>query len=162
VCQGNGDKSSALLLATPRARSRSTVGLGATDIFTSRYPSQLSLATMPGARGNMPDLTSYNRWDSAFDFLTDGARTVNAFSRPYPTATIGVPTDVQFDIAKAEFRMVVRVCAEDAPVTLTAATTRHCTPSSHSTAYNPKPDPLRTRSFGPLYTLPQTSLLARC
>ena len=98
----------------------------------------------------MPDLTSYNRWDSAFDFLTDGARTVNAFSRPYPTATIGVPTDVQFDIAKAEFRMVVRVCAEDAPVTLTAATTRHCTPSSHSTAYNPKPEPPATEIFLPI------------
>jgi hypothetical protein len=153
VYQGNGDKSSALLLSTPRARSRSTVGVGVADIFTSRYPSQLSLATMPGAndeRGNIPDFTSFNRWDSAFDFLTDGARAVKAFSRPYPTATIGVATDVQFDIAKAEFRMVVRVCAEDAPVTLTAATTRPSTPSSHSTAYNPKPEPPATEIFLPI------------
>jgi Glycoside hydrolase family 5 C-terminal domain len=153
VYQGNGDKSSALLLSTPRARSRSTVGLGGTDIFTSRYPSQLSLATMPGAndeRGSMPDIASYSRWESTFDFLTDGARAVKAFSRPYPTATIGVPTDIQFDIAKAEFRMVVRVRAEDAPVNPSLVTTRPSTPSSHSTAYNSKVEPPATEIFLPI------------
>jgi hypothetical protein len=151
--QANGDKSSAMLLATPRARSRSMVGFVPTDIFSSRYPSQLSLATMTGAndeRGSMRDIAPYSRWDSAFDFLTDGARAVKAFSRPYPTATIGVPIDMQFDIAKAEFRMVVRVRAEDAPITISAATTRPSTPSSHSTAYNPKPEPPATEIFLPI------------
>ncbi|KAI0277438.1 glycoside hydrolase superfamily [Russula aff. rugulosa BPL654] len=127
VYQANLDKSSAMLLGTPRARSRSVVGFVPTDVFSSRYPSQLSLATMMGAneeRGSMPDNASFSRWDSAFDFLTDGARAVKAFSRPYPTATIGVPIDTQFDIAKAEFRMVVRVRAEDAPIVISAATTR--------------------------------------
>jgi len=153
VYQANGDKSSAMLLATPRARSRSMVGLVPADSFSSRYPSQLSLATMTGAndeRGSMPDIASYSRWDSAFDFLTDGARAVKAFSRPYPTATIGVPIDMQFDIAKAEFRMVVRVRAEDAPITISAATTRPSTPSSHSTGYNPKPEPAATEIFLPI------------
>lgn len=152
VYQNNGDKSSALLLSTPRARSRSTVGLGGIDIFTSRYPSQLSLATMPGAndeRSSIPDIASYSRWESTFDFLTDGARAVKAFSRPYPTATVGVPTDIQFDIAKAEFRMVVRVRAEDAPVN-SSVTTRPSTPSSHSTAYNPKVEPPATEIFLPI------------
>jgi glycosyl hydrolase family 5 len=153
VYQVNGDKSSAMLLATPRAPSGSTIGLGPTDIFASRYPSQLSLATIAGAndeRGSMPDSASFSRWDSAFDFLTDGARAVKAFSRPYPTATIGVPIDMQFDIAKAEFRMVVRVRAEDAPVTVSAATTRPSTPSSHSTTYNSKLEPPATEIFLPI------------
>lgn len=153
VYQANGDKSSAMLLATPRGRSRSMVGFSPTDVFSSRYPSQLSLATMAGAndeRGSMPDIASFNRWDSAFDFLTDGARAVKAFSRPYPTATIGVPIDMQFDIAKAEFRMVVRVRAEDAPITISVATSRPGTPSSHSTAYNPKPEPPATEIFLPI------------
>ena len=153
VYQANVDKSSAMLLATPRGRSRSTVGLVPSDIFSSRYTSQLSLATMTGAndeRGSIPDIASYSRWDSAFDFLTDGARAVKAFSRPYPIATIGVPIDMQFDIAKAEFRMVVRVRAEDAPITTSSVTTRPSTPSSHSTAYNPKPELPATEIFLPI------------
>jgi hypothetical protein len=153
VYQANGDKSSAMLLATPRSRSRSMVGFAPTDMFSSRYPSQLSLATMTGAndeRSSMPDIASSSRWDSAFDFLTDGARAVKAFSRPYPTATVGVPIDMQFDIAKAEFRMVVRVHAEDAPINISAATTRPGTPSSHSTTYNAKPEPLATEIFLPI------------
>lgn len=137
--QGGADNSSALLLAAHRAaRSRSTVGLGATGNFMPGDPSELSLATMPPAASDeprsMPDITSFRRWDTAFDFLTDGARAVKAFSRPYPIATVGVPTDIRFDIAKAEFRMVVRVRTEDAPVTLSReTTTRPGTPSSYST-----------------------------
>ncbi len=50
------------------------------------------------------------------DVLTDGARAVKAFSRPYPVASVETPIDIQFNISKAEFRMVVRVRAEDAPV----------------------------------------------
>ncbi|KAH9969237.1 hypothetical protein BJV74DRAFT_879887 [Russula compacta] len=122
--QGGVDNSSALLLA---ARSRSTVGLGATGNFMPGDPSELSLATMPPAANDeprsMPDITSFRRWNSAFDFLTDGARAVKAFSRPYPIATVG-----------AEFRLVVRVRTEDAPVALSReTTTRPGTPSSYST-----------------------------
>ncbi|KAH9958507.1 glycoside hydrolase superfamily, partial [Lactifluus volemus] len=110
VYQGNEDDSSALLLAAHRAiQSRGTVRLGATAV----------LATMPppaNDEGHKPDITSFSRWDSTFDFLTDGARAVKAFSRPYPIATVGIPVDIRFDIAKAEFRLVVRVCAEDAPL----------------------------------------------
>jgi len=95
-------------------------------------------------------IVSYGHWDSAFDFLTDGARAVKAFSRPYPTATIGVPIDMQFDIAKAEFRLVIRVRAEDALVAPSETTTRPSTPSSHSTTYNPKPEPPATEIFLPI------------
>jgi len=153
--QGNADKSSALLLAADRAaRSRSTVRLGTTGCFTPGYTSQLSLATIShpanDTQGSIPDVTSFNPWDSAFDFLTDGARAVKAFSRPYPTATVGIPTDIRFDIAKAEFRLVIRVRAEDAPLTFSSATIRPGTPSSHSTVDDPKAEPPATEIFLPI------------
>ncbi|KAI0255170.1 glycoside hydrolase [Lactifluus subvellereus] len=151
--QGNGDNSSALLLAAHRAaQSRSTVRLGATGGITPGYPSQLSLATMPLAANDearMPDITSFSRWGSAFDFLTDGARAVKAFSRPYPIATVGIPTDIRFDVAKAEFRLVVRVRAEDAPVSISATTTRPRTRSG-SSVDDPKVDPPATEIFLPI------------
>jgi hypothetical protein len=150
--QGNGDNSSALLLGAHRAtQSRSTVRLGATGGFTPGYPSQLSLATMPppaNDEGHKPDITSFSRWDSTFDFLTDGARAVKAFSRPYPIATVGIPVDIRFDIAKAEFRLVVRVRAEDAPLAVPSTTaTRPGTPSSVD---DPKVDPPSTEIFLPI------------
>lgn len=43
------------------------------------------------------------------DILTDGARAVGAFSRPYPTATVGVPTRIDFDIKSSVFKMTVEV-----------------------------------------------------
>jgi len=89
-------------------------------------------------------------WNSAFDFLTDGARAVKAFSRPYPTATVGIPTDIRFDIAKAEFRLVIRVRAEDAPVTFPSATIRPGTPSSHSSVDDSKAEPPATEIFLPI------------
>ncbi|KAH9857465.1 glycoside hydrolase [Lenzites betulinus] len=58
---------------------------------------------------------SFAHWDNAYDFLTDGARAVKAFCRPFPTAIVGVPKDIQFDISKAEFKLTVRVRPEDAP-----------------------------------------------
>jgi Glycoside hydrolase family 5 C-terminal domain len=58
-------------------------------------------------------ITSLSSWDNPLDFLTDGARAVSAFSRPYPTATVGVPIDMQFDISKAQFKLTVRVSPED-------------------------------------------------
>lgn len=156
VYQGSGDKSSALLLAAHRAaRSRSTVQLGATGSFTPGYPSQLSLATTPPAAndepGSLPDIRSFRRWDSAFDFLTDGARAVKAFSRPYPIATVGIPIDIRFDIAKAEFHLVVRVRSDDTPIFLSSAgPVRPGTPSSHSTVDGPKAEPSATEIFLPI------------
>ncbi len=155
--QGNEDKSSALLLAAHRAaQSRSTVRLGATGSFTPGYPSQLSLAITPLAtndeQGSLPDIRSFSRWESAFDFLTDGARAVKAFSRPYPIATVGIPVDIRFDINKAEFRLVIRVRADDAPVIISSAAATTClgTPSSHSSVDDPKMEPPATEIFLPI------------
>jgi len=155
---GGSDKSSALLLsgANRAGRLRSSSGLAGTGTFTPGFQSQLSLATMPPAaddEGRGAEIASFNRWDSTFDFLTDGARAVKAFSRPYPIATVGVPIDIQFNISKAEFRMVVRVRAEDAPVAFRSRPiTRPGTPSSstYSTRDDPKVDPPPTEIFLPI------------
>jgi hypothetical protein len=155
--QASSDRSSAMLLAGPRAtRSRCSTGLGGTGSFTPGSQSQLSLATMPAAADDESrgaDINSFRHWDSTFDFLTDGARAAKAFSRPYPIATVGIPIDIQFDIAKAEFRLVVRVRAEDSPVAFrSAARTRPGTPSSTAYSANddPKVEPPPTEIFLPV------------
>ncbi|CDZ97258.1 glycoside hydrolase [Phaffia rhodozyma] len=43
------------------------------------------------------------------DLLINGARAVGAFSRPYPVATTGVPTDVSFDIKSSTFKLTVEM-----------------------------------------------------
>ncbi|KAF6758690.1 glycoside hydrolase family 5 protein [Ephemerocybe angulata] len=50
-----------------------------------------------------------------FDFLSDGARAVKAFCRPYAERTVGVPVRMDFDVGKGVFRLVVSVGAEDRP-----------------------------------------------
>ena len=111
---GSADSSSAFLLKKDKA-----------SVQTSAATSSLSLPTLGGGVDTLSDgdtvvssrptprlLTDY---DNIYDFLTDGARAPKAFSRPYPAAVVGVPTDIQFDIAKAEFKLTVRVRPEDAP-----------------------------------------------
>ena len=124
-----GDKSSALLLKH-KGGARASESVVAVTIAHAPFPpgaSALSLSTLPiaGALGLAADeqqqqprkeITSTERWHSAFDFLTDGARGVRAFSRPYPTAVVGAPVDIEFDADKSTFRLTVRVRAEDAPV----------------------------------------------
>ncbi|KAL1947164.1 hypothetical protein VTO73DRAFT_14125 [Trametes versicolor] len=63
----------------------------------------------------MPAPNPFAHWDSAYDFLTDGTRAAKAFCRPFPTAVVGIPSDIQFDLSKAEFKLTVRVRPEDAP-----------------------------------------------
>ncbi|KAJ7593463.1 glycoside hydrolase family 5 protein [Mycena floridula] len=54
------------------------------------------------------------RWkDSPYDFLTDGARAFRAFCRPWPTKVVGRSLDIQFDIKKAYFKLVVEVTSDD-------------------------------------------------
>ncbi|KAF8323971.1 glycoside hydrolase [Clavulina sp. PMI_390] len=48
-----------------------------------------------------------------YRFLTNGARAVGGFNRPYPIATVGTVADIQFNIAKAEFKLTVKVTEED-------------------------------------------------
>lgn len=61
-------------------------------------------------------LAAHPHWTNQYDFLTDGARAVRAFSRPYPVATVGIPSNITFDIKKAEFKLTVKVRSQDRPV----------------------------------------------
>ena len=109
---GVDDSSSAFLLKK-----------GQTSALPSATASSVSLATLTPGKGSSDDTIvgqpsptlSLSDWDNVYDFLTDGARAVKAFCRPYPTAVVGVPTDLQFDISKAEFKLKVTVRPEDAP-----------------------------------------------
>ncbi|KAI0062108.1 glycoside hydrolase [Artomyces pyxidatus] len=134
VYPGNlADKSSALLLQQHRAaaaRSRSTFR----GMMTGGA-SQLSLATVPIVAAllnddtHRPEIKSSTHWENMYDFLTDGARAVKAFSRPYPTAVVGTAVNLEFDINKAEFKLTVRVRADDAPIV-----SRPATPASTSSS----------------------------
>ena len=88
-------------------------------VHAVRSASSFSLVTLNQAREpgvpQSQEIVSLASWDSPYDFLTDGARAVCAFSRPYPIATVGVPIDMQFDISTAEFKLTVRVTANDLP-----------------------------------------------
>jgi len=54
------------------------------------------------------------RWrENPYDFLTDGARAVKAFSRPWPTKVVGKASDLQFDIGTTAFKLTVLVRSED-------------------------------------------------
>nr|GAT54098.1 predicted protein [Mycena chlorophos] len=79
-------------------------GIMATVISAAN--SSLSLPTRTGveAAGWRPN---------PFDFLTDGARAVRAFCRPWPTKLVGYTRSVDFDIATAHFRLVVAVRPQD-------------------------------------------------
>lgn len=72
-------------------------------------------------------------WSNPYDFLTDGARAVRAFCRPFPVSVVGTPTHIAFDIAKAEFKLTVRVRAEDRPVVSSAASASGSSLSSSAT-----------------------------
>ena len=67
-------------------------------------------------KGSWNALATHPHWANQYDFLTDGARAYRAFVRPFPVATVGLPTNMTFDIAKAEFKLTVQVRAEDKPV----------------------------------------------
>ncbi|KAH9915251.1 glycoside hydrolase [Epithele typhae] len=95
---------------------------GASVHTSSAATSSVSLPTLAGGSdADASTLTtprvprSLASWDNIYDFLTDGARAPKAFCRPFPTAVVGVPTGIQFDLATAVFKLTVRVRAEDAP-----------------------------------------------
>ena len=80
-----------------------------TDTYT---PVHGFSASMTAASAGFP---AFNSPATAFCFLTNGARAYRAFTRAYPLATVGIPSQWEFDLTKAEFNMTVRVGREDAP-----------------------------------------------
>ncbi|EMD34286.1 glycoside hydrolase family 5 protein [Gelatoporia subvermispora B] len=99
------------------ASSATLLKKGVQVTTASAATSALSLATLEGDDPSAPRSTanSFERWRKAFDFLTDGARAVKAFCRPFPSAIVGLPKDIEFNISKAEFKFTVLVRPEDAP-----------------------------------------------
>ena len=92
-------------------------------VVRSAAASNVSLNTLMPGNGPADDDTvvakgmspAFSDWDNIYDFLTDGTRAPKAFIRPFPTAVVGVPTNIQFDISKSEFKLTVQVRPEDAP-----------------------------------------------
>ncbi|KAJ7653334.1 glycoside hydrolase family 5 protein [Mycena polygramma] len=79
---------------------------GSFGLTSTAAHSTLSLATRTGVEAA--------GWRAnPYDFLTDGARAVRAFCRPWPTKLVGTQRDMVFDIAKAHFKLVVRVQSQD-------------------------------------------------
>nr|VWO94529.1 Carboxylic ester hydrolase (EC [Ganoderma boninense] len=112
---GANDSSSAFLLKKGQVAT----------VVRSAAASSLSLNTLSPGEAPADDDTvvakgtalpsAFADWDNIYDFLTDGTRAPKAFVRPFPAAVVGIPTDIQFDIAKSEFKLTVQVRPEDAP-----------------------------------------------
>ncbi|OJA07539.1 hypothetical protein AZE42_08520 [Rhizopogon vesiculosus] len=84
--------------------------------------SSLTISTLP--MYSAPYSSSYAEEDepvkgepaALLSFLTNGARAVRAFCRPWPIAVVGTPTNIQFDISKAVFHLTLKANAEDVAV----------------------------------------------
>lgn len=132
-------------------------------ITTVAAESSLTLTTLSGA-GPAPgvqelNITSLDGWENAYDFLTDGARAVKAFCRPYPRAIVGIPEDIQFDIAKATFTLTVRVRPEDA--LRTGALEQAGSSSSSRYTAPDKEEELATEIYVPLVHFASADVVAR-
>ena len=108
------DQSSAALLKSSSALSSE---LRLPRLATASSISLKTLASPEVGGVDDPKLlhAGRNSWKNAYDFLTDGARAVKAFCRPWPIATVGTPKDIQFTIANTEFKLTVVVQPEDLP-----------------------------------------------
>lgn len=115
-----------------------------------------------GKRIAEPVPTSLDNWENAYDFLTDGARAVKAFCRPYPRAIVGVPQDIQFDISKASFTLTVLVRAEDA-LRIRKHSNEGSRPSSSSsvTINSEDDEPLATEIYVPLVHFASAEIVRR-
>lgn len=47
------------------------------------------------------------------ELLLNGARAVGAFCRPYPTATVGTPLSMSFDVRTSRFEVIIEVASTD-------------------------------------------------
>ncbi|KAJ6460885.1 glycoside hydrolase family 5 protein [Mycena sanguinolenta] len=94
------NESQAVLMKKPAS-------FGVTTSVRTANNSALSLAPTVGG----VDAAGWR--ENAYDFLTDGARAVRAFCRPWPIALVGTQKEMAFDIAKAHFKLVVRVAPTD-------------------------------------------------
>ncbi|KAI0081483.1 glycoside hydrolase [Panus rudis PR-1116 ss-1] len=134
-------------------------------VGNSAATSSLSLSTIQGGAqtplGKATPSDSLSHWENAYDFLTDGARAFKAFCRPYPIATIGVPTDIQFDISKAEFKLTVRVRPQDKPNPSALIAPKSSSASIASVTETTNEEGIATEIFIPLVHYAADSVVAR-
>lgn len=120
-------KSSQAVVRVKEVMSRTPMSTSAVSLATVGGSSLAPSLNDDGEEAMKSDqftsLVSRPHWSNQYDFLTDGARAVRAFSRPFPTATVGQPSKISFDIAKAEFKLTVTVSAADRPARSSAAST---------------------------------------
>jgi hypothetical protein len=82
---------------TPRLRSASS----------GSVPSIPLPSTLPSTPLSQLNLKGYS--PNPYDFMTNGARAVGAFVRPWPTKVVGKPVDISFDVGKGVFKLEVEV-----------------------------------------------------
>jgi hypothetical protein len=129
--------------------SESTLGLAASTASLS------TLAVGP----KRAEVETEGRWDALYELLTDGARAPKAFSRPYPVVTVGTPADIAFDIGKAEFKMRVRVGADDAPRAAPRASSESA--SSSTVSLDKDDGALATEIYIPLVHFASDAILGK-
>jgi len=118
---------SSLSLATLDEGSASATNLGASNVkqrlgrSAIRSSSRPSLATTTTSSASSISTSSRRSrsWGIAgyssnpYTLLTNGARAVRAFARPWPVKVVGRATDVRFDVGKGLFKMIVSVGWDD-------------------------------------------------
>lgn len=88
--------------------------------------------------------------ETLYRFLTNGARAVGAFVRPSPIATVGTPANIQFSISRAEFKLTVRVSADDILAATTIASSSASPRRRSDTDSSEKEEVAPTEIFVPL------------
>ncbi|TFK32596.1 glycoside hydrolase superfamily [Crucibulum laeve] len=102
------------LMMRAAASSLSLATLGAASLITGTKAFKLNRPSGSNGKDAEEGAAIRAGWHSnPYDFLTDGARAVRAFSRPWPTKVVGLPSDIKFEISKAYFKLVVSVRPED-------------------------------------------------
>ncbi|QRW00935.1 Cellulase (glycosyl hydrolase family 5 protein) [Ceratobasidium sp. AG-Ba] len=101
-----------------RNRSESTLGTlgmvpmtGMTLQAQPRAQPTMTTTKRPTCSSPEPDLRISA--DRLYDFMTVGARGVGALARPWPIASVGTPTNLDFEISKAKFELKIKVGPAD-------------------------------------------------
>ena len=76
------------------------------SLSTNLNPSSVSLPDNEDDVNPEPETVTYVE-------INDGARALPAFVRPYPVATVGRPTSIDFDLRSSEFTLTVEVQYDD-------------------------------------------------
>jgi hypothetical protein len=98
--------------------SKNPESLPTNSTSTSTAASAISLESgsttlaSPASPAYTPDGIQFGSGITAA-LITDGARAVGAFCRPFPVATVGTIKQADFDIASATFKLTVKVRPED-------------------------------------------------